>query len=70
MGYKTFHSKKTEDLTYKHRKKAANMINLIEETIDRGHNPENPVIKGRIVFNGPVQRSLYTKEETTSLTVS
>jgi hypothetical protein len=46
------------------------MINLIEEKVNRGHTPENPVIKGRSVFNGRVQRGLYTKEETASPTVS
>ena len=46
------------------------MINLIEEKTNRGHTPENPVIKGRSVFNGRVQRGLYTKEETASSTVS
>jgi len=46
------------------------MINLIEEKINRGHTDENPVLKGRSVFNGRVQRGLYTKEETASPTVS
>jgi hypothetical protein len=52
MEYKTFHGRKAEDLTVEQRKKAANMINLIEEKVNRGHTPENPVIKGRSVFNG------------------
>jgi hypothetical protein len=38
------------------------MINLIEEKVNRGHTRENPVIKGRSVFNGRVQRGLYLKE--------
>ena len=46
------------------------MINLIEEKINRGHTPENPVLKGRSCFNGKVQRGLYTKEQTASPTVS
>ena len=46
------------------------MINLIEEKINRGHTPENPVIKVRSVYNGRVQRGLYTKEETASPTLS
>jgi hypothetical protein len=70
MEYKTFHGRHAKDLTFEQRKGAANMINLIEEKINRGHTPENPVIKGRSVFNGRVQRGLYTKEETASPTVS
>ena len=46
------------------------MINLIEEKINRGHTPENPVIQARSCFNGRVQRGLYTKEETAAPTVS
>ena len=46
------------------------MINLIEEKLNRGHTKENPVIKGRACYNGKVQRSLYTKEQTASPTVS
>ena len=30
MEYKTFHGRKAEDLTYDHKKKAENMINLIK----------------------------------------
>ncbi len=70
MEYKTFHGKKASDLTMSEKRKAANMINMIEEKINRGHTEENPVIKGRSVFNGRVQRGLYTKEETASPTVS
>ncbi len=66
MEYKTFHGKKASDLTMIEKRKAANMINMIEEKINRGHSEENPVIKGRSVFNGRVQRGLYTKEETAS----
>ena len=51
-------------------KKAANIINLIEEKLNRGHTPENPVIRARTCYNGRVQRNLYTKEETASPTVS
>ena len=46
------------------------MISIIEEKVNRGHTEENPVIKGRSVFNGRVQRGIYTKEETASPTVS
>jgi len=70
MEYKTFHGRKASDLTYEQKKRAANMINLIEEKVNRGHTDENPVLKGRSVFNGRVQRGLYTKEETASPTVS
>ena len=70
LDYGTFHGKRAEDLTFEQRKGAARMINLIEEKINRGHTDENPVIKGRSVFNGKVQRGLYTKEETASPTVS
>ncbi len=70
IEYKTFHGRKAEELSFEQKKKAAHMINLIEEKINRGHTPENPVIKGRSVFNGRVQRGLYTKEETASPTVS
>ena len=46
------------------------MICIIEEKTNRGHTPENPVIEGRSVFNGRVQRGLYTKEQMASPTVS
>ena len=46
------------------------MINLIEEKVNRGHTADNPVIKARSCYNGKVQRGIYTKEETTSPTVS
>ena len=58
MEYNTFHSQKAEYITYEQKKKAVNMINLIKEKINSGHTPENPVIKGRSVFNGRVQRGL------------
>ena len=70
MDYRTFHGRKAEDLSYEQKKKAAHMINMIEEKINRGHTPENPVLKGRSVYNGKVQKGLYTKEETASPTVS
>ena len=46
------------------------MNNLIKEDINKENTPKNPVIKGRRVFNGRVQRGLYTKEETSAPTVS
>ena len=70
LEYKTFHGVKESDLTSEQKLKAGNMINLIEEKINRGHTPENPVLKGRSCFNGRVQRGLYTKEQTASPTVS
>ena len=70
MEYKKIYVRKAEDFTYERKKKATKMINLIEESISIGHTPDNPDIKGRSVFNGQVQRGLYTKEETASQTVS
>jgi hypothetical protein len=46
------------------------MISIIEEKVNRGHTDENPVIEGRSIFNGRVQRGLNSKEETASPTVS
>lgn len=40
MEYKTFHGRKADELTKEQKKKAANMINLIEEKVDRGHTRE------------------------------
>ena len=70
LEYQTFHGVKASSLTHEQRRKAGNMINLIEEKLNRGHTPENPVLKGRSCFNGRVQRGLYTKEQTSSPTVS
>ena len=55
---------------YEERRKAANIISINKEKVNRGHTDENPVIKGRSVFNGRIQRGLYSKEETASPTVS
>jgi len=70
LEYKTFHGWNPNDLSFEQKKKAANMINLIEEKVNRGHTRDNPVIKGRSVFNGRVQRGLYSKEDTASPTIS
>ena len=70
MEYKTFHRVYASKLTPQQKKRAANMINLIEEKINRGHTKDNPVIKGRSVFNGRIQRGLYSKEDTASPTAS
>ena len=50
MEYKTFHRRKADELSAEEKCKSANMINLIEEKTNRGHAPENPVIKGRKCF--------------------
>ena len=70
FDYKTFHGRHANELSSEQKKKAANIINLIEEKLNRGHTPENPVIRARTCYNGKVQRDLYTKEETASPTVS
>jgi hypothetical protein len=70
LEYKTFHGRKAYELTDEEKRKAARMINLIEEKINRGHTLENPVLKGRSCYNGKVQRGLYSKEETASPTCS
>ena len=70
LEYKTFHGMKASSLNKEQKKKASNMINIIEEMTNRGHTPENPAIKGRSVYNGRVQKAIHTKEETASLTVS
>ena len=70
LEYKVFHGIHASDLTEEQRKGAANMISIIEEKFNRGHSPENPVIKARSLFNGKVHRGLYSKEETASPTVA
>ncbi len=66
----TFHGRNPKDLSFEQKNKARNMINLIEEKVNRGHTREDPVIKGRSVFNGRVQRGLYSKKDTASPTIS
>ena len=61
MEYKTFHGQKSEDLTYDKGYRAANMANLFKEKINRGHTPENPVIKGRSVLMGGYKEA-YTRK--------
>jgi hypothetical protein len=56
LEYKAFHGVDASLLTAEQKQKAGNMINLIEEKMNRGHTPENPVLKGRSCFNGRVQR--------------
>ena len=45
------------------------MINLIEEKLNRGHTDDNPVLRGRSVFNGKIQKGWYGKEDIASPTV-
>ena len=58
LDYNVFHGLKASDLTEEQKKGAANMITIIEEKFNRGHTPENPVLKARNVFNGKVQKGL------------
>ena len=72
IEYKAFHGVKAngpDGLSDEQKRGAGDMINLIEEKINRGHTETNPVLKARSVFNGKVQRGIYTKEETASPTV-
>ena len=70
LDYDAFFPRKADTLSAEAKKRAAGMINIIEEKTNRGHTPENPVLKGRSVFDGRAQRFMYTKEETASPTVS
>ena len=70
LDYDAFFPRKADTLSEEAKKGAAGMINIIEEKTNRGHTPENPVLKGRSVFDGRKQRFMYTKEETASPTVS
>ena len=69
LEYKVFHGRKADELTPEQKKAAANMISIVETKTNRGHTEENPVLKARNVYNGSVERGLYTKEETASPTV-
>ncbi|CAJ1944995.1 unnamed protein product [Cylindrotheca closterium] len=70
MEFNVFHGVKADSLTAKEKKMSANMINIIEEKVNRGHTPENPILRARSVMEGRVQRGLYLKEETASPKVS
>ena len=70
LDYKVFHGIDALTLTAEQKTKAANMINLVEEKLNRGHTDDNPVLRARSVFNGKVQRGLYTKEQTASPTAT
>ena len=72
LEYQVFHGVKAEGpdgISQEEKAGAGDMINLIEEKINRGHTEDNPVLRARSVFNGKVQRGLYTKDETASPTV-
>jgi hypothetical protein len=72
LEYQVFHGVKADGpdgITMEEKKGAGDMINLIEEKINRGHTEEDPVLRARSVFNGKVQRGLYTKDQTASPTV-
>ena len=70
LDYEVFHGTKAEDLTRDEKKKALNMINLLEEKINRGHTPENPVLRARSVGDGRAQKGLYAKEQIASPTIT
>ena len=65
-----FCSRVASELSEEEKKGAANMINLVEEKLIRGHTKENSVLRTRSVFNGRVQWGLYSKEQTASPTIS
>ena len=68
LDYDAFFPREADSLSEKQKRGAAGMINIIEEKTNRGHTPENPVLKGRSVFDGRTQRFMYTKEESASPT--
>lgn len=70
LEYGVFHGRDADELTAEQKSKAANMINLIEEKLNRGHTAEKPVLRARSVFNGSIQKGLFAKEDTASPTVS
>ena len=72
LEYQVFHGVKADgpdSISREEKQGAGDMINLIEEKINRGHTEENPVLRARSVFNGKVQRGIYTKDQTASPTV-
>ena len=70
LEYKVFHGKYAHELSYEQKRGAGDMLSNVEEKINRGHTDENPVLRARSVYNGKVQRGLYTKEETAAPTVA
>ncbi|CAJ1937210.1 unnamed protein product, partial [Cylindrotheca closterium] len=72
LGFQVFHGVKADGpdgISFEEKRGAGDMINFIEEKINRGHTDENPVLRARSVFNGRVQRGIYTKDKTASPTV-
>ncbi|CAJ1956315.1 unnamed protein product [Cylindrotheca closterium] len=72
LEFQVFHGVKADGpdgISLEEERGAGDMINLIEEKINRGHTDENPVLGARSNFNGRVQRGIYTKDETASPTV-
>ena len=65
-----FHGKYAHELSHEQKRGAGDMLSNVEEKINRGHTDENPVLRARSVYNGKVQRGLYTKEETAAPTVA
>ena len=59
LDYDSFFPREADPLSEEAKKGAAEMINIIEEKTNRGHTPENPVLKGRSIFDGRKQRFLY-----------
>ena len=57
LEYDVFHGRKANSLTPQEKKRAANMINLIEEKVNRGHTQDNPIIKGRSCLNSEINFS-------------
>ena len=57
LEYDVFHGQKANSLTPQEKKRVANMINLIEEKVNRGHTQDNPIIKGRSCYNGRIQHN-------------
>jgi hypothetical protein len=70
LEYETFHGRHAAELSDEEKRKAAKMINLIEEKVNRGHTEDNPVLRGRSCYNGKTQQGLYPKEETASPTLN
>ncbi|CAJ1952618.1 unnamed protein product [Cylindrotheca closterium] len=55
LEFQVFHGVKADGpdgISLEEKRGAGDMINLIEEKINRGHTDENPVLRARSVFNG------------------
>ena len=51
-----FNGRMAEELSQAQKKNAANMINFIEDKINRRHTDNNPVIKACSCYNGRMQQ--------------